>query len=99
MRLQTLAFVILFLAFILTLGRDPAGRVGVLVFFTGVGEVALGLAAVMALFRTVGAIGEADAVLEHADALAATTVVLAVGTAAMSAWLFVGAWCIQASLP
>ena len=59
MRLQTLACVILFLAFILTRRRDPAGRVGVLVFFTGVGEVALGLAAVMALFRTVGAICEA----------------------------------------
>lgn len=98
MRLQTIALVILFVAFILTLCRDPAGRVGVIVFFTGVGEVGLGLAAVMALFQTLGAIGEARGLLEHADALAATAAVLAVGAAVMSLWLFVGVWCIQASL-
>ncbi|WP_165246166.1 hypothetical protein [Paludisphaera soli] len=99
MKLQTLAFVILMVAFVLAMCRDPAGRIGVIVFITGVGAVALGLAAVMALFQTIGSIGLARGLLEHAEALAATTLVLVVGTAAMSCWIFAGAWCVQASLP
>ncbi len=98
-KLQTLAFVILIAAFVLAMCRDPAGRVGVIVFVTGSGAVALGLAAVMALFQTIGSIGLARGLLEHAEALAATTLVLVVGTAAMSFWIFAGAWCVQATLP
>nr|WP_303652439.1 hypothetical protein [Paludisphaera mucosa] len=79
--------------------RDPAGRIGVIVFITGIGEVFLGLAAVMALFQTIGSIGLARGLLEHAEALAATTLVLALGTVGMTFWLFVGAWCIQLSVP
>ncbi|AMV40133.1 hypothetical protein [Planctomyces sp. SH-PL62] len=99
MKLQTLAFVIFILALLMAMCRDPAGRVGVIVFVTGIGAVALGLAAVMALFQTIGSIGLARGLLEHAEALAATTLVLVVGTAAMSFWIFAGAWCVQASLP
>jgi len=99
MKIQTLAFAILIVAFVLAVCRDPAGRVGLIVFVTGVGEVVLGLAAVMALFQAVGSLGLARGLLEHAEALAATTVVLVVGTAAMSFWLFAGAWCVNATLP
>lgn len=99
MKIQTLAFIILLVAFVLTICRDPAGRVAVIVFITGLGEFALGLAAVMALFQTVGSIGLARDLLEHAEAFAATLVVLAIGTAAMTGWLFIGVWCVQASIP
>ena len=58
--------------------------VGLIVFVTGLGETALGVTAIMALFQTVGAIGMARGLLEHAEAMAATTVVLVVATAVMS---------------
>lgn len=99
MRLQTLAFIIMMIAVVLTICRDPAGRVAVIVFVTGLGEFALGLAAVMALFQTVGSIGLARDLLEHAEAFVATMIVLTVGSAAMAGWLFAGAWCVRASVP
>ena len=83
-------------ALVFTLARDPLTRVLLFVFATGLGEVYLGLAAVMSLFRTIGALGEARGLLEHAEALAATTAVLVVGTAVMSAWLFVGFFLVWA---
>lgn len=94
MRLWHLVILVAALAVGLTLLRDPIGRVFVIVLFTGVGELMFGLATLMALFQTVGAMGEAKAVVDHAGALAATGAVLCVGTAVMSGWLFVGAWCV-----
>ena len=94
MRLAHLLLVVAVLAFVLALARDPMGRVFVIVFTTGVSELALGLTSIMALFQAVGAFGEAKSFSAHAEALAATTVVLAVGTAAMSGCLFAGAWFI-----
>ena len=99
MRLWHLTVVILMLGVVFSLVRDPVGRVGLIVFVTGLGETALGVTAIMALFQTVGAIGMARGLLEHAEAMAATTVVLAVATAVMSFWLFIGVWLIQATLP
>ncbi len=94
MRLWHLIFAVASLAVVLTLCRDPMTRTFVIVFLTGLGELAFGLAAVMALFQTVGALGEARGVYDHAEALAATTVVLATSTALMSALLFAGAWLV-----
>ena len=99
MRIRSLAFAILLTAFLLAVGREPAGRVGLIVFVAGCGELGLGLAAVMALFQAIGGIGMARGVLEHVRALAETALVLAVGTAAMTLWLGVGLWCLRASLP
>jgi hypothetical protein len=99
MRLWHLTVVILMLGVVFSLVRDPVGRVGLIVFMTGLGETVLGVTAIMALFQTVGAIGMARGLLEHAEAMAATTVVLAVATAVMSFWLFIGVWLIQATLP
>jgi hypothetical protein len=99
MRLWHLTVVILVLAVVFSLVRDPVGRAGLIVFVTGLGEAAAGLAAVMALFQTVGAIGMARGLAEHAVAVAATTLVLIVGTAIMTFWLFVGAWLLQATIP
>ena len=99
MRLWHLTVAILVLAVILSIVRDPVGRVALIVFVTALGEAALGLTAVMALFQTIGAIGMARGLLDHAEALAATTLVLLVATAIMSFWLFIGAWLVQATVP
>ena len=90
MRLWHMALAVASVAFVLTMWRDPITRVLLIVFTTGLGEVFLGLASVMSLFQTIGAFGEASDLLTHAEALAATTVVLFVATALMSGWLFVG---------
>lgn len=90
MRLAHLLFLVALLALTLTMLREPIGRVFVIVFLTGLGELVLGLTAVMALFQTIGSFGDAKEFVEHVEALAATTVVLAIGTAAMWLWLFMG---------
>ena len=94
MRLWHLIFAVASVAVVMALCRDPLTRTFVIVFLTGLGEVAIGLSAVMALFQTVGALGEARGVYGHAEALAATTVVLATSTALMSGWLLAGAWLV-----
>ena len=75
------------------------GRIALIVFLTALGEVVLGTAAVLALFQTIGAIGMARGLYERGGAVAATTLVLIIGTTVMSFWLFLGAWLVQALLP
>lgn len=70
-------------ALLLTVAREPAGRVAIVVFFCGAGELACGTAAVMALFQAVGSIGEARGALEHAQCLLATGIVVLVGSGLM----------------
>jgi membrane associated rhomboid family serine protease len=98
MRLWHLVFAVAIVSVVMTLVRDDAGRVAVIVFVFGVGECALGVAALMALFQTVGALGEARGLIAHAAAIAATTLVLASASTIMVAWLFAGAWLVGASL-
>ena len=96
MRLAHLVLAVALVACVLAASREPATRVCVVVLLTGMGEVVFGLAGVMALFQTIGALGEARSPGSHLEALAATAVVLTVATAFMSAWLFVGAWIVTA---
>jgi hypothetical protein len=98
MRLWHLLSVVGVIAAGMTLARDPVTRVLMITLATGLGEVGFGLAAVMALFQTVGALGEAKGLHAHAEALAATTLVLTVATAVMSAWLFAGFWLVTTSV-
>jgi len=98
MRLWHLSLGVAALAVVLMFWRDPVGRVFVITFATGLGMVGFGLAAVLGLFQTVGALGEARGTPEHAEALAATAAVLALGTAAVSGWLFAGAWLVSVSV-
>ncbi len=98
MRLWHLILIVIIVSVILTLARDPVGRVAVIVFFTGLGEVALGTSAIMALFQTLGALGEAKGLIAHTEALAATAIVLGIATGAMTAWLWIGAWLVSASV-
>ena len=80
------------------------GKVGLvvtalIVFITALGEVVIGTTAVLALFQTIGSLGEAKGLVAHAEALATTTLVLVLATFIMSSWLFAGAWLVQAALP
>lgn len=87
------------LSVIFTIIREPVGRIALIVFLTAAGEVAIGTTAVMALFQTIGALGEAKGLFAHAEAVATTALVLIIGTTIMSSWLFAGAWLVQASIP
>jgi uncharacterized membrane protein len=94
MRIAHLVLIVAVLALGMSLTREPMGRVFVIVFLTGVGELVLALAAIMALFQTVGALGEARTLFDHCEAFLATVVVLAVGSTAMCGWMFAGAWMV-----
>jgi hypothetical protein len=99
MRLWHLFVFILALSLILAIVRDQVGRIALIVFVTALGEVIVGVTAVLALFQTIGAFGEAKGLFAHAEAAATTTLVLIIGTTIMSSVLFVGAWLVQATLP
>jgi hypothetical protein len=99
MRLWHLFVVILGLSLIFTIVRDPVGRIALIVFATALGEVIIGTTAILALFQTIGSLGEAKGLFAHAEAVATTALVLIVATTIMSMWLFVGAWLVQASIP
>jgi hypothetical protein len=99
MRLWHLSFVILGLALVLAIVRDQVGRIALIVFFTALGEAILGTTAVLALFQTIGGIGEAKGVFAHVEAIATTALVVFIATTVMASWLFAGAWLVQATLP
>jgi hypothetical protein len=99
MRLWHLSVFIIILGTVLAIARDPVGRVAMIVFVTALGEVIIGTTAILALFQTIGSLGEAKGLVAHAEAVATTTLVLVLATAVMSSWLFGGAWLVQASLP
>jgi hypothetical protein len=99
MRLWHLLVFIAAFSVILVIVRDQVGRIALIVFVTASGEVIIGTTAVMALFQTMGALGEAKGLFAHAEAVATTTLVLIIGTTIMSSVLFVGAWLVQVSLP
>ena len=99
MRLSTLLYVILVIAILMGIVRDEIGRVAVIVFFTGLGTIIVVLGAIMALFQTVGALGEAQTLLSHVEALAATAVVLIVGSSMTLGLLFAGGLLMQWAIP
>jgi hypothetical protein len=99
MRLSSLVFAVLVLGTIMGIARDEVGRVAVIVFFTGLSTSIAGVASLMALFQTVGALGEARTIGDHIEALAATVVVLAVGSFLMLGFLFAGSLLIRWALP
>ena len=73
MRLWHLVFVVVLVALVLALARDPVGRVALIVFVDRRwARWSSGPTAVMALFQTIGALGEAEGLVAHAEAVAAT---------------------------
>jgi hypothetical protein len=99
MRLWHLFVVILALCIILGIVRDQVGRIALIVFVTALCEVIIGTTAVLALFQTIGSLGEAKGMFAHAEAVATTTLVVLIATTVMSSLLFAGAWLVRASLP
>jgi hypothetical protein len=99
MRISTLVFAILLIGTVLGIARDEVGRVAVIIFFTGLGTVIAGVTSILALFQTVGALGESRSLGTCIEALAATLVVLAVGSATMLGVMFGGGLLIQWAIP
>lgn len=94
MRLFHLVVLVALMSVVMAMARDPFTRAFLIVLVTGLGEVFLGVVSVMSLFQTVGALGSARGLVEHAEALAATSVVLAIATAMMGGWFFAGFWMV-----
>lgn len=92
-------FLVFGAALVFTLLRDEVGRVAVIVFLTGVGVTGGGLMAIMALFQTVGAFGEARTLVGYLEAIIATALVLAVGSSAMLFLMFGGAYLVKLAVP
>ncbi len=92
MRLWHLSFAVGAASVMMAMARNPLTRAFLITLTTGLGAVFLGTTAVMALFQTIGALGEAKGLSAHLEAIATTSMVLGVATVLMSAWLFVGAW-------
>jgi hypothetical protein len=99
MRLWHLLVFILGVGMVLTIARDTVGRIALIVFVTALGEVIFGTMSVLALFQTIGSLGEAKTLFAHVEAVATTTLVLIIATTIMSSWLFCGAYLVQVSLP
>jgi len=90
MRIWHLTLMILVAAVILAVTREVFGRVMVAMLLTGIGEVALGTAAVMSLFRTLGGLGHASGLLAHVEALTASFLVLLIAATLMLGLLWIG---------
>ena len=83
-----------FLANLRAHGVDPAAGPALIL---GAGGAARAIAAV--LLEAGVAVTIANRTPDHAEALAATTLVVLAATAVMSFWLFAGAWLLQATVP
>jgi hypothetical protein len=99
MRLWHLFVVIIGIAMLLAIVRDQVGRVALIVFVTALGEAIFGTTAILALFQTIGGIGEAKGLFAHVEAVATTALVVVIATTVMACWLVAGAWLVQATLP
>jgi hypothetical protein len=92
MRVSHLLLVVFFCAMLFGVAREPHGRVAIVVFFTGGTVLILALLAIMSLFRTLGAFGEARTAFAHLEALVATMLVLVVASVSINAVLWAGTW-------
>jgi hypothetical protein len=95
MRLWHFLLAVFFLGIIFALAREEVGRVSLVVFVTGFAEFFLGTMAIMALFQTVGSIGEARGITEHFLAIVATILVLIVAALVMNVVLWLGVSLVQ----
>lgn len=98
MRLWHLLTAILVVALVLVLMRDPVGRVSMVVFVMGLGETALGTAALLILFQTIAAIGHANRPGQYFEAVTATIAVLAIASLVMNGLFWLGLHLIQVSV-
>ncbi|HEU5116260.1 MAG TPA: hypothetical protein VFT74_06230 [Isosphaeraceae bacterium] len=99
MRLWHILFAVMVVALVMAISRNDAGRVAIIVFIGGLGEVVLGTTALMHLFKTIGQFGAARGLLAHLEALMATVVVLVLATASMNAVMWIGIILLQITVP
>jgi hypothetical protein len=99
MRLWHLLLGVFLVSILLAISREPVGRVAIVVFLTGLGELVVGLTAVMMLFQTIGAIGNAEDLLSYVTAIGATLVVLVAASVTMNALFWIGAELVQRVVP
>jgi hypothetical protein len=99
MRILHLILGVFFAALLMAVSREPTGRVAIVVFFTGLGEVILGTTALMALFKTLGALGEARGLLRQVEALVGTAAVLISASVVMNGLLWLGINLVQRVVP
>lgn len=95
MRIWHLFLAVLLVATVLGIGRDDIGRVSLIVFVVGLGEVVCGTTALMVLFQTVGALGSARQGAAYVEAVIATVLVLIVSSVVMNGLFWVGVWLVQ----
>lgn len=95
MRLWHIVLAVFLVAVVMAIARDQVGRVALVIFFTAIGEVFLGVSSILMLFRTVSAFGAARTLSSHLEALLATASVLFVGGTSMLAVLWFGARTVQ----
>ncbi len=95
MRLWHIVLAVFLLALILAIARDPVGRVALIVFFTSLSVVVLGVSSIMLLFRTIAAFGAAQSFFAHIEAVVATAGVLFVGGSSVLVALWFGARIVQ----
>ena len=98
MRLWNLCLAVLILAVVLALIRDETGRVGVIVFATGLLVTVSGTAATLGIFRSLAALVDARTTRHHLEALAALLGILAAGSSTVLGAIFAGAYLIRWSL-
>jgi hypothetical protein len=92
MRLSHLILVVFLCATLFGVAREPYGRVAIVVFCTGGTVIWLALLAIVTLFRTLGALGEARSIYAHLEAIVATGLVLVVASVSINAVLWAGTW-------
>ncbi len=93
-RVWHLLVAVLAVAVVMGMWRDIMSRVALIVFVAGTGECAVGVAAILILFRTLAEIGCATDHREYARALGRTAVVLASATFFMTFVIWLGVWCV-----
>jgi hypothetical protein len=99
MRILHLILGVFLAALLMAVSREPTGRVAIVVFFTGLGEFALGVTAVMALFKTLGALGEARSLLRQVEALVGTAAILVSASVVMNGLLWLGINLVRKVVP
>ena len=95
MRLWHTFFAVFLFAIVLTVAKMPAGRVAIVVFITGVGELIFGLAALMLLFQSIGSLGEAEGLIDSVQSMVATVVIVAVASYLMVGLLTIGSAMVE----
>lgn len=85
-------------AIVIKITENPAGKVAVVVFTTGLGLIILGATGLLWLFQTLGEIGAANGGGQRLAAVGASAVVLFLATASMTGVLLIGMSFLKAIL-